>query len=212
MPKPNQELSEWIDIIDDADFISMGVGELLEIAAQKFPNTEALIYSHQPDIKNIRWTYKDLNEMSANLARGFLVAGFNPGDTVAVWGPNHPEWILIEYALAKAGLKLATLNPLYKERELIFALNASKVTGIMHADEIGGSEAITLIQSISCDVPSLDHIYSFTDGIENLIAQGETSSTELPKIDPKDIFMIQYTSGTTGTPKAAQMTHEALIT
>ena len=73
MPKPNQELSEWIDIIDDADFISMGVGELLEIAAQKFPNTEALIYSHQPDIKNIRWTYKDLNEMSTNLARGFLL-------------------------------------------------------------------------------------------------------------------------------------------
>ena len=212
MPKPNQGLSEWIDIIDDADFISMGIGELLEIAALKFPNTEALIYSHQPDIKNIRWTYKDLNEMSTNLARGFLIAGFSPGDTIAVWGPNHPEWILIEYALAKAGLKLATLNPLYKEKELIFALNTSKVTGIMHADEIGGLEAITLIQSIACDVPSLEHIYSFTNGIENLIAQGETSSTELPTIDPKDVFMIQYTSGTTGTPKAAQMTHEALIT
>ena len=133
----------------------MGLGELLEIAAQKFPNTEALIYSHQPDIKNIRWTYKYLNEMSTTLARGFLDAGFGPGDTIAVWGPNHPEWILIEYALAKAGLKLATLNPLYKEKELIFALNTSNVTGIIHADEIGGLEAIKLIQSIAFDVPSL---------------------------------------------------------
>ena len=126
MPKPNQGLSEWIDIIDDADFISMGIGELLEIAAQKFPNTEALIYSHQPDIKNIRWTYKDLNEMSTNLARGFLIAGFSPGDTIAVWGPNHPEWILIEYALAKAGFKISNIKSSVQRKRINFCFKYLK--------------------------------------------------------------------------------------
>ena len=212
MSKPDKNLSEWVDLIDESDLVSMSLGELIDSTAKDFPETEALVYSNQPDVNDIRWTYKSLSQMSTNLAKGFLDAGFISGDTVGVWGPNHPEWILTEYALAKAGLKLVTLNPLYKEKELIFALNTVNATGLIHADEIGGIKGIDVISKIKSEISSLKHIYSFDSGLKGLMKGGEGSSTQLPLINPKDVFMIQYTSGTTGVPKAAQMTHEALVT
>ncbi len=212
MAKPNKNLSEWIDQLDDSELISISLGELIKSTAKKFPDTEALVYSNQPDVDEIRWTYKDLDEMSTNLAKAFIDVGFNPGDTVGVWGPNHPEWILTEYALAKAGLKIVTLNPLYKKQELIFALNTVSATGLIHADVIGGVFSIDVIDTIKNEIPSLIHIYTFDNGLKDLIDIGKTSNSKLPIVNPDDIFMIQYTSGTTGVPKAAQMTHKSLIT
>jgi len=212
MTKPNKNLSEWIDIMQESDLVSMSLGELIDSTAQKHPNVEALVYSNQPDINDIRWTYKQLSQMSTDLAKGFLDSGFNTGDTVGVWGPNHPEWILVEYALAKAGMKMVTLNPLYKEQELIFALNTVNATGLIHADEIAGCRASEMIGRAHPEIASLKFLHSFDTGLKKLIQNGRKSSVQLPAVNPKDVFMIQYTSGTTGTPKAAQMTHEALIT
>ena len=212
MSKPNLNLSEWVDELPESELMSISLGELIESTATKFPETEALVYSNQPDVDDIRWTYKDLNDMSTNLAKGFIDIGFKRGDTVGVWGPNHPEWILAEYALAKAGLKLVTLNPLYKEQELIFALNTVSATGLIHADVIGGALSIEIIDKIKSEIPSLNYIYTFDEGLKKLMSHGENSEAILPNVNPDDIFMIQYTSGTTGVPKAAQMSHKALIT
>ena len=211
MSKPDKNLSEWVDNIDESKLMSLSLGELIESTAKKFPDTEALVYSNQPDVQDIRWTYKDLNEMSTNLAKGLIDIGFQQGDTVGVWGPNHPEWILAEYALAKAGLRIVTLNPLYKEQELIFALNTVSASGLIHADLIGGMNSLDIINKINDDIPSLKHIYNFDQGLKSLVNAGKTSHAKLPKVDPDDIFMIQYTSGTTGVPKAAQMSHKSLI-
>ena len=94
MSKPNLNLSEWVDDLPESELMSISLGELIESTATKFPETEALVYSNQPDVDDIRWTYKDLNDMSTNLAKGFIDIGLKRGDTVGVWGPNHPEWIL----------------------------------------------------------------------------------------------------------------------
>ena len=212
MTKLNKDYSEWLSKNNDIDVSSITLGQLIDTAASKYQDSEALVYSNQPDVEEIRWTYNFLSNKSTELARGFLLEGLKPGDTVGVWGPNHPEWILTEYALAKAGLKMVTLNPLYKEQELIFALNTVEAKGLVHAEEIGGTKATNLIQKIKPEIKSLDHIYSFKSGLRKLILSGCQDSINLPIVNPKDIFMIQYTSGTTGTPKAAQMTHEALIT
>ncbi len=212
MSKPNKEISEWVADPEESDLMLRTVGDLLVESAINWPEKEAIVYGHQPEVGDIRWTYKELNDKTTVIAKGLLESGYRPGESIAVWGPNHPEWILSEYAIAKAGLKLVTLNPLYKEMELEFALNSSKVSGIIHADTIGGEEIKKAIESIRDKVPSLQSIHSFTKGIDSLVNLGKGSSINLPQINPEDIFMIQYTSGTTGVPKSAQMQHQSLIT
>jgi fatty-acyl-CoA synthase len=212
VPKINSNLAEWVGDISEANVAKISIGELLSEAAQRYPNSEALVYAHQPDIKEQRWTYSELDIVSSNLARGFISLGLSRGDAVGVWGPNHPEWIIIEYALAKAGLKLVTLNPLYKSRELIFALNTSQVVALMHASSIPNIDVDQIIIEAKNDVPSLLHTLNFHEDLHTLILQGKSKNFLLQPPDPSEVFMIQYTSGTTGVPKAAQMTHQGLIT
>lgn len=212
MAKPNKNLSEWIDTLDSSEAMPITLGKLIERTAKQLPDNEALVYSNQPDVDDIRWTYKVLDEMSTNLAKAFVDVGFSPGETIGVWGPNHPEWILTEYALAKAGLRIVTLNPLYKEQELIFALKTVSAVAVVHAELIGGVNSLDVINAIKNEIPSLKYNYTFDEGLKYLIEQGKASNACLPDVDPNDIFMIQYTSGTTGVPKAAQMTHQSLIT
>ncbi len=205
------KISEWIaeELVEPS---VLTIGDMLIESAKKWPDKEALVYSFQPEIGDIRMTYKELNDRTSNIAKGFLEAGYISGDAIAIWGPNHPEWILAEYGLAKAGLKLITLNPLYKKLELEYALSSSKAVAIIHADQIGANVVRTQIESVKEKVQSLRGIYSFSLGLLELEESGKRSSQQLPTVNSKDIFMIQYTSGTTGNPKAAQMPHSALVT
>ena len=212
MPKSKNNLAEWVGDLSEANIAQISIGELLSEAAQKYPDSEALVYAHQPDIKEQRWTYAELDTVSTNLAKGFLDLGLSQGDAVGVWGPNHPEWIIIEYALAKAGLKLVTLNPLYKAKELIFALNTSQVVTLVHAQTIPNIDVDEIIFEVKKDVPSLAHTLNFHEDLQILIDAGEKKEFLLQPPKPSEVFMIQYTSGTTGVPKAAQMTHQGLIT
>ena len=212
MPKSKNNLAEWVGDLSEANIAQISIGELLSEAAQQCPDSEALVYAHQPDIKEQRWTYAELDALATNLAKGFLDLGLTRGDAVGVWGPNHPEWIIIEYALAKAGLKLVTLNPLYKSKELIFALNTSEVVALVHAKTIPNINVDEIISEVKKDVPSLAYALNFHEDLQNLITEGKNKEFLLQPPKPNEVFMIQYTSGTTGIPKAAQMTHKGLIT
>jgi len=212
MPKSKNNLAEWVGDFSEANIAQISIGELLSEAAHKYPDSEALVYAHQPDIKEQRWTYAELDALATNLAKGFLDLGLTRGDAVGVWGPNHPEWIIIEYALAKAGLKLVTLNPLYKSKELIFALNTSEVVALVHAKTIPNLNVDKIISEVKKDVPTLAYALNFHEDLQKLITEGKNKDFLLQPPDPSEVFMIQYTSGTTGIPKAAQMTHQGLIT
>ncbi len=191
----------------------MTVGQALTNAADKFGDQEYIVYSFQQDHEDIRWTFNQLNVLSDQLAAGLIQCGYTPGDKVAVWGPNHHQWIVLEYAIAKAGLVLVALNPLYKSQELIFALNASQAKGIFFPEVIRGESIAPLIDTISSDTPSLKFKHSFSDDVNTLIQLGASSNQELPTDVGADcVQMIQFTSGTTGLPKAAQLSHGAVTT
>ena len=163
MPTSKLTISEWIT--DDLRTPSvLTIGDMLIESADKWPKKEALVYSFQPEIGDIRMTYKELNDRTSNIAKGFLEAGYTSGDAIAIWGPNHPEWILAEYGLAKAGLKLITLNPLYKKLELEYALNSSQAVAIIHADQIGANIVRPQIEEVKEQVQSID-LFRYRDAI-----------------------------------------------
>lgn len=207
--KNDSHLAVWLADSNDEYNAAPTVGEVLSRSASLWPDREAVIYSCQPDIRETRWSYRELNEMAEQFASGLLQHGYTPGDKIAVWGPNHPEWILLEYALAKAGMVIVAINPLYKEAELVYALNTSNVKGIFHADRVGNILLGNIIKAARPKVPSLNGAHAFSRVVGEFCSQSQATETPVA-VKSSDVFMIQYTSGTTGPPKAAQLTHAAI--
>lgn len=199
----------WQAQAEDAEIVSLSLGQVLESSAGNYPAQEAVVYACHTEVENVRWTYAQLNDSATRLAAALLDYGYQPGDKLAVWGPNNPEWILLEYALAKAGLVLVALNPLYKKAELEFALVTSDVKGIFHADAVNKQPLRPIIDQLQVD--NLKHIHSFSSDIEQLLGSAPNDTPSVT-VEPHSLFMIQYTSGTTGQPKAAQLSHQGIAT
>ncbi len=205
--------SIWTATPEDGDLEKISVGQAIVKAAERFGNQEYVVYACQGDTENARWTFSELNALSDRLAAALIQSGYAPGDKVAVWGANHRQWILLEYAIAKAGLILVALNPLYKSRELIYALDTAQAKGIFHADIIRGERVAALIDDIAADAPSLKFKHSFTEGIEDLFnLNAPVDQGLLNNVSADSVQMIQYTSGTTGLPKAPQLSHRSVTT
>lgn len=203
--------SLWLTDPGDANPVKLALGDLLHQVAIRHPGREAVVYACHEEVDNVRWTYRQLDKMATTLACVLLADGYQTGDKVAIWAPNSPEWILLEYALAKAGLVIVALNPLYKKAELEYTLIASDVKGIFHADSVGGHSLRAMIDAVRTKVPILQGIYSLTSDIPKML-QRHGNPSALPIVDADSCLMIQYTSGTTGQPKAAQLSHRGVAT
>jgi fatty-acyl-CoA synthase len=203
--------SEWIASPDPrvSPDAPLSLGDALTDAAARWGDKEAVVYRHQPAIADAVWTYAQLDEDASQLAAALAELGFLPGERLAIWGPNHPEWVLLEYAIAKAGLVLVALNPLYKLAELEFALRDSRAVGIFHADRIGTATPAHIISEARKALPGLRHVHSFSDIMTKLMPMAGDPITPIG-VDPHSLFMIQYTSGTTGVPKAVRLSHRAI--
>ena len=202
-------MSLWRADPRDAARLPTSLGAALGAAARDWPANDALVYTCQPDIGELRWSYRELDERSTRLAVALLARGYRSGDRIAVWGPNHPHWIALEYAIAKAGMVIVALNPTYRQGELEFALNTSGAVAIFHADMVSGIRLGDVIDAVS--VPTLRERFSFTTDVAAMLEHAY-EGIALPAVDPDGLLMIQYTSGTTGTPKAAQLSHAAVAT
>ncbi|MBY8821761.1 class I adenylate-forming enzyme family protein [Sphingomonas colocasiae] len=213
MTAPNPLLSEWIapPAAPPPPGQRQSLGAALAAAASRWGDKEAVVYRHQPAIADIAWTYATLDRDAARLAAALIALGYAPGERIAIWGPNHAEWVLLEYAIAKAGLVLVALNPLYKLNELSFALRDSDAAGIFHADLIGGTEAAGIVEAARRDAPGLRHVHRFSS-IWSALLPNAPETPPFVDTSPDDLFMIQYTSGTTGVPKAVRLSHDAITT
>ena len=182
------------------------VGGVLRAAAAQAPGRLAMVAGVPDPAARRRWTYAELLAEAEQAARA-LSARFAPGERIAVWAPNLPEWVILEYAAALAGLVLVTVNPAFRPAELAYVLNQSGAAGIFLVPEFRSPMAQFLAE-VRPDVPSLREVVYFTDWADFLASA--PARAVLPEVRPSDIAQIQYTSGTTGFPKGAELHHRGL--
>lgn len=215
--------------MNDIPFINSTLGDFLDDCALKHPNNDALVYVD----RNIRYSYKQFNQLCRQAAKAFMNIGIKKGDKVAIWANNYPEWIITMFATAKIGAILVTVNTSYKIFEAEYLLKQSDSSTLILMDGFKDSDYVgiinklcpTLIDSAPGELKSeklpflknVIHIDSTPtpDGMFNwddLMKKGDcVSDEELDTVqyslDPHDVINMQYTSGTTGFPKGVMLTH-----
>ncbi len=188
--------------------LALSVGDLLREAADEVPDRSALI-SIAPDREPLTWTYGELLR-DAEHAAAWLLERFKPGDHIAVWAPNVPEWVVLQYGSALAGMVLVTTNPALREQELEYALRQSRSVAVANAESFRGTDMAALVAGVLKNLPGITAI-PFTTWLQDIRAV-DPSGVSFPDVDPRSPTQIQFTSGTTGRPKAAVLRHQAMVT
>ncbi len=183
------------------------VGGLLRDAAAEAPDQLALTAGVADPASRRQWTYAELLADAEQTAHA-LLARFEPGDHVAVWAHNVPEWVILEHALALAGMVLITINPALRRDEAAYVLRQSRAVGLFHTDTFRDQSLRAMADDLAADLPELRTTVSFSNWDE-LLASSDPA-TELPVVSPDDPAQIQYTSGTTGFPKGARLRHRGI--
>jgi fatty-acyl-CoA synthase len=183
------------------------IGALLREVAAKHPDAEALVEVSQDGAQGRRWTYKGLLIKAEYLAMA-LSTRFEPGERVMVWSPNCPEWVMLEYACALAGLVLVTANPALQARELTYTLEQSGAVALFLTKEFRGNPMSQIGTEVAADIAAVREV---TDIESNALFAEGSRPPSLPHVVPNDAAMIQYTSGTTGFPKGAVLSHRGLV-
>ncbi len=189
------------------------IGQNLARTVAEHGDVEALVSCHQ----GIRWTYREFADRVAALARGLLAAGHQPGDRVGIWSPSYAEWTLVQYATAEIGVILVNINPAYRTHELAYALQHSGCRTLIAAPAFKTSDYRAMVARGACRLPrTRDRRCS--SGIPsgtNWPAAGRRPIAELDErratLAADDPINIQYTSGTTGYPKGATLSHRNIL-
>lgn len=180
------------------------LGDLLREAAAQSGEHVALVDGVADPKLRRRWTYRQLLAEAEQVARG-LLSRFKPGERIAVCSPNCPEWVIVEYGAALAGMVLVPANPAYRQSELKAILQDSGASALFHADTWRGNDIAAMAIAVQAsDLPDLT-LLSFS-GWDDFLATG-SAAQPLPQVDPSDPVIIQFTSGTTGRPKGAILHH-----
>ena len=193
--------------------INQTIGENLEATVARFGDREALVVPHQ----GIRYTYTEFNDAVDTVARGLLARGLGVGDRIGIWSPNNAEWVLVQYATAKIGAILVNINPAYRTSELEYALNQSECRFLISARNHLKSDYVAMIDEVRPKVPALEEvIYLDSPDWEDLIAAAENVPAESLReiaagLSADQPINIQYTSGTTGFPKGATLSHYNIL-
>ena len=189
------------------------IGRNLETTVTRFPDRDALISVHQ----GIRQTYRAFNDSVDLLAMGLLRLGLETGDRVGIWSPNCAEWVWIQYATAKVGVILVNINPAYRTHELRYVLAQSGCRVLVSAQTYLSSNYQEMVAEVEDELPDLERVIFLgtpewndlmtapEDGMDAALA--ERAST----LHPDDAINIQYTSGTTGFPKGATLSHANIL-
>jgi fatty-acyl-CoA synthase len=193
--------------------IGQTIGDNLRETSRQFADREALVVPYQ----NVRLTYGELDARVDELARGLLAIGIERRDRIGIWSPNSAEWVLVQYAAARVGAILVNLNPAYRTHEISYALKQSECRLLFAATTYKSSDYVAMVEEARSQLPLLELVvFLGTREWRDLLALGSRvddgalrrRETEL-QFD--DAINIQYTSGTTGFPKGATLSHHNLL-
>ena len=193
--------------------IEQTIGDNLEATVAKFGHREALVVPHQ----NIRQTYREFNSTVDQVAKGLMARGIEIGDRVGMWSPNFAEWTYTQYATAKIGAIQVNVNPAYRTSELEYALEQSGCKMLITMTEYLTSTYRDMVEEVSPRVPGLESVVYFdTEDWQQLKDDGAAVSDEAfreraSSLSAHDPINIQYTSGTTGFPKGATLSHANIL-
>ncbi|WP_306360170.1 AMP-binding protein [Nocardia sp. CC227C] len=197
----------------DAPLLGDTIGDNLDRTAAAHPHREALVDHGSGE----RWTYREFVAEVDALALGLLAAGIGKGDRVGVWSPNCPQWTLTQYATAKIGAILVNINPAYRSHELRYVLRQAGIRALIAAPAFKTSDYAAMIDEVRADCPDLDRVILLDSADwRALFEAGRTADRdELARaqaaLSPDDPINIQYTSGTTGFPKGATLSHHNIL-
>ncbi|EPX81160.1 AMP-binding protein [Litoreibacter arenae] len=198
----------------DTPLLELTIPALLARTVARLPDHEACIFPQQ----NIRWTYAEFAAQVDRLAAGFLNLGLGKGDRVGIWSPNRVEWLLTQFATARIGAILVCINPAYRQSELAFALDKVGCAALVTAQNFKSSDYIAMVRALDPRPASLRHLIAMGDAADGFLAFDDILSDDTDRLDaisatldPHDTINIQYTSGTTGSPKGACLTHRNIV-
>jgi fatty-acyl-CoA synthase len=229
--KMTQLTSSYQQGSSDSPLIEQTIGHFFDAMVQRYPERDALISRHQ----NLRYTYRQLQTESNRLASALLTLGLQRGDRIGIWSHNNAEWVLTQLATAKAGIILVNINPAYRVSELEYALNKVGCKALIAMPEFKASNYLDMIHTLapeldncapgelkSARLPTLGSVIHLGQQqvpgmlrFADLIARGNPDDPQLAAIEATlqatDPINIQFTSGTTGFPKGATLTHRNIL-
>jgi fatty-acyl-CoA synthase len=196
----------------DVPLLGETIFQNLRRTAEKFGDREALVVAHQGH----RSTYKELIAECELVARGLMARAVRRGDRVGIWSPNRYEWVICQYATAAIGAILVNINPAYRTSELEYALNQSGTSLLILAAGFRQADYVAMLAEVKGRCPELREALVLEDGWDALKRDAtKTSVDDLRALDASlqfdDPINIQYTSGTTGFPKGATLTHNSIL-
>jgi fatty-acyl-CoA synthase len=187
------------------------IGENLERTVARFGDRDALVSCHQ----DLRLTYAELGAAVDRLATGLLAMGIAKGDRVGIWAPNCAEWVLVQYATAKVGAVLVNVNPAYRTHELAYALRQSGVRALFTARAFKGSDYVAMVGEVRGELDALADVVILGDDrwdqLASTPADPAAVAARMADLTFDDPINIQYTSGTTGFPKGATLSHHNIL-
>nr|WP_193564712.1 AMP-binding protein [Psychrobacter sanguinis] len=215
--------------------IEVTIGDFFDAVVEKYPDQEALVVCHQ----GIRWTYRELQQKVNQLASAMIEMGLEIGDRVGIWSHNNAEWLLMQLATAKVGVILVNINPAYRSFELQYALNKLGCSALVLMRHFKTSDYANIIRELCpeiyhkqytqldlveiptveriiwIDEPDTDEEFGFMQKFSEWMKEGDANDPRVAerqaKLKNTDPINVQFTSGTTGTPKGATLTHRNIL-